>query len=293
MHTIYFKNPCNLGDVHVSRELIKYAMKVLPAKRFVYCHKHHSRLTSDITQLEHANQDPSDLPIGSAVLSTWYADSPAWHEGRGMGCTLNTLVELFRMHFADCGGHELEASIENFIPTYDFTFFHTAGVDDALSTFRQYKTKVLVANGECLSGQTNMPEGIYDFALADLVKAYPDVLFLFTNESALRAPNLLYTAKLIGLPPGITDLPEHAYLSRFCDVIIGRGSGPYTYAYTLENLMNEKKLFVCFTDDPKTAQWVYPVEKVKASISISGDYTFRRLRESMATAIDRANARSE
>ena len=41
---------------------------------------------------------------------------------------------------------------------------------------------------------------------------------------------------------------EISYLSTKCDTIVGRGSGSYTFSLISENLLNESKKFVAFTN---------------------------------------------
>ena len=44
------------------------------------------------------------------------------------------------------------------------------------------------------------------------------------------------------------DLNEISYLSTFCDVIIGKESGPFAFCTIKDNLMNENKTFINFCD---------------------------------------------
>jgi len=45
------------------------------------------------------------------------------------------------------------------------------------------------------------------------------------------------------------DLNEISYLSTFCDVIIGRGSGPYCFSHVKKNIFNENKTYISVCSD--------------------------------------------
>jgi hypothetical protein len=58
------------------------------------------------------------------------------------------------------------------------------------------------------------------------------------------------------------DLNEISYLSTFCNMIIGRGSGPQTFSITKRNLNDPDKIFVFLTKEDFGV-----AEKVSAKIS--------------------------
>jgi hypothetical protein len=43
-----------------------------------------------------------------------------------------------------------------------------------------------------------------------------------------------------------SDLNEISYLSTFCDIIVGRSSGPFTFSNVKENIFDGNKAFLCF-----------------------------------------------
>jgi hypothetical protein len=301
--SVSFFNPCNNGDVHVSRELVRYTMRVAREKlgaecKFRYYHKNSPRLTVDIPELEY--HPLTDMPKVSGIsdlrsfkykdtifLNTWYASSPIF---RGMHCTLNTLHELFRANLKEWFEHDIDMDVGKFLPTYDDHFLDTSGVDLAVASWhngsRRYLAKVLLCNGQPMSGQTSMPTGAFEQTIEQLIAKYQDALFIITNPEMCAFPNVAgnnvrYTGGIIGVDG--CDLPEIAYLSQNCDVIIGRGSGPYSFSLTRENLTDPNKTFVCFTDDERVARWVYMSDAVKAKIVWSRDYGV----ESMRAIVDK------
>jgi hypothetical protein len=296
---VAFYNPCNNGDIHVSRELVKYTMKVARKQcsdtRFYYYHKNPARLTVDIEGLEH--RPLSEMPqIASAnelrsfkykdtiFLNTWYAASPVF---KSMYCTLNTLHELFRSNLKEWFAHDIGSDADRFLPTYEKRLFaldlETHKVDEVVSQWysgcAQHRgTRVLLCNGQPMSGQTNMPPGHFEEAMQAVIDAHPSALFIVTNPEVhqFSGDNVIFSSDITDVEG--CDLPEIAYLSIFCDVIVGRGSGPYSFSLTRENLTNPLKTFVCFTDDERVANWVYMSNLVAAKIVWSDNYDVDNMR---------------
>jgi hypothetical protein len=301
--SVSFFNYCNNGDIAVSRDLVKYTMRVAREKlgaecKFRYYHKNSPRLTVDIPELEYHSL--TDMPKVSGIsdlrsfkykdtifLNTWYASSPIF---KGMFCTLNTLHELFRANLKEWFEHDIDMDVGKFLPTYD-----VQRLDAQLNfaTTEVHRIRVLLCNGQPMSGQTNMPAGALEEAIGPLIEKYSDALFIITNPAVDESRpdsfekfgvhhNVRYVDRIIVGVDGC-DLPEVAYLSGYCDVIIGRGSGPYSFSLIRENLTDSNKTFVCFTDDERVARWVYMSDVVKAKIVWSRDYSV----ESMRAIVDK------
>jgi hypothetical protein len=292
--TLLFYNPANIGDAHIGREFVRYFFALAQNKgygRFVYCDKNSPRILLDMPKIQHCapqavgQLDPHKASAYLAdtdtlVLNGWYAVSPIWCNGYGHGCTLNTLYELYRQHAREYFGHEITEPIEHFIPRIDFSRY---AVDAARAFFHsvegQYRKKVLISNGQPQSGQTRMERAPFEHLITDLVAAHPDVLFLLSDRiGSFEVPNVAYTRDVIGLPDKFCDLPENGYVSTLCDVVVGRASGAYSFAYLADNFLDARKTMVCFTDDERTARWIYPTDAVKARILWSNDYASEKMR---------------
>lgn len=297
--TIGFYNPCNLGDLHISRAFVRYVIDNIEADRFVYWHRQTSRILRDIPRLEQrpigdGMPPTSDAPsliasTDTIALNTWYPASPAWNKGNGFGCSLNTLYELFKRNLREHFGHKLDASIERFLPTIDFTHFEIAAIDAWFegANLDPKEPLVFVCNSRPMSGQTRMSDDVFDVALREWVAAHPSTLFILSNKMAplITASNVVYASDIIGLADGVCDLPECGYVTTKCDIVVGRGSGAYSFAYLADNFLDEKKTMVCFTDDERTARWVYPTSVVDARVLWSNDYSPEAVRKTLAEAL--------
>lgn len=288
LENLLFYNHFGFGDLFVSRELVKYTIANVPAKKYLYAHKHSKRILLDLP----VEQVPLNMKLDCRApylheggtkllaLNTWYAVSPTFNFWR---CSLNCLVDLFQKHYETHGVRASLPSIEKLVPKIDFNFYNTAAIDIFLSKLI-FKKKVFICNGQTMSGQTRGSLTDFMAALQPVIDKNPDIAFFFTNDWPLELPNIFYTKNIIGLQDN--DLCENGYLSTKCDVIIGRGSGTYTYSYLADNFFDPRKTMLCFTDDERTAQWIYPKEYVKAKLVWSCNYDVGNMRGLMESAME-------
>lgn len=276
MKTIAFFTPANRGDLHVSRELVKHTIAVGHShgvERFVYHHRWGAEILCDIDGLEYEALEPLPFDPYNTVrknydngatwaINTWYAASPSWGlGGSGFGMTLNTLVSLFKAHFQAMKLPWERSAIEKFIPRPNWSKFRIADVQRHLESPRvQGKKRVLFCNGPAMSGQTHVDDAETNLLLEKLVDAHPDAIFYYTDqkvatEAVLLARNAFPTDAVIG--KGGCDLNENAFLGTKCDVIIGRASGPSSFCYTADILLDPTKTMIAMCNDERVAQWIY------------------------------------
>lgn len=110
-----------------------------------------------------------------------------------------------------------------------------------------YKNKfhkiVLMSNGPVESSQS-VNFDFYDI-INKLCEINPNVLFITTTEIGLPSSNYISTDNITKTYP---DLLEISLVSRFCNIIVGRASGPYTYCQTKENLFDKEKTIISFNN---------------------------------------------
>ena len=271
LNRLVFFNHCNNGDIHVSRQFIKYAMSRIDADEYLYYHKNSDRLLLDIPNLKITSAGLDDLDKFSQIidhrdknstlyLNTWYRVSPGWDK---VGtCTVNTLYDLFDDSLKNITGKGIEGTIVDMLPEIDYGYFEKSNIDDVLLSDK--RKKVMICNCRPLSGQCHgfAFEGIVE-KLAD---SYPDVLFLLTNvlSHKICRENVMYTPEIIN--SSVNDLNENSYISTFCDIIVGKSSGPYTFAMTRQNMLSDKT-YICFTHYEDIAKWVHPVSLIKSNMA--------------------------
>jgi hypothetical protein len=267
---VIFFNHFHNGDIHVSREYVKYIMRHVPAKGYIYSHNNPKKLLLDIDNLEH---DPTlldslnmevrytrDDKANMLYINTWYRNSDLFDK---LGCTLNTLHYLFDSLMRELFNEVLSNDITKFIPEINFDKFEILNINKFIKDNKDNK-KVLISNNDVQSLQSSN----FDFnpIIDNLSSQYPNILFLVSNKMhhPLNKSNVVYTGDIIGVDGN--DLNEIAYISTFCDIIVGRASAAYTFSHVKENLMSKNKKFLCFCYVQDIAYWVHPVELIKAKI---------------------------
>ena len=265
---IVFQNNFHNGDLHYSREFVKYFIKHTNAENYYYIHHNSPRLMMDIPEFTaHGSAVPESLKpwetldlqahtqeIGDTLyINTWVGRHNLMYHSRYNSCTIEANYEAFKDTCSELGLSRDVGPIENFIPEYDYTPFSTENIDNFFNTRHTDKMKVLICNGECRSGQASN----FDMspAIGRLCTEYPNVLFLIANESHTldySHPNISYTSDIIKLQFG--DLVENSYLSRFCDIIVGRASGAFCFACTKE-IWNSNKTIISFSQNEKEGMW--------------------------------------
>lgn len=258
MKKIVFFNYAHKGDIFLSRDFIQHIMECIDAD-FYYSHYWGEYLLKDlnlkyipldeIPKIRQNNEHASNFIMDDVVyINTWigkYASevTPGYCE-----CTLDTLYSLVYPQIFEFLSKNFDTNLKlKKINEYlgceiDYNIFNIDSVNEFIK--KEKRKKVLFCNGPSLSGQCS-----YDGDLREIIqkvsKEYPDVYFITTHDIQLCEENVKYTGDIIGNES--EDLYEISYLSKFCDLIIGRYSGPFIWTNAVrENIFDENKKFLCF-----------------------------------------------
>jgi hypothetical protein len=254
MSKIVFFNHFHKGDLHTHKEFIRHIQSELSDFTFEYMHNNAAKLTAELdiplvgapTDLN--NKDPFYADDDVLYINTWVGcnwDVFCKHGGINMhtlyeqwGGIVETINETFNTDI------KLREEKESYLPKIDSKLLTTDKIEDYLLTADESVRKVLICNNTPMSNQSfksNMKEHILPFA-----EMYPDTHFICTNKFDTEGQdNIKFTDDIVG-PVTDGDLQEISYLSRNCDVIIGKNSGPYVFCETYDNYMDDTKKFVSF-----------------------------------------------
>jgi len=257
MNKITFFNHFHNGDLHISREFVRKIIQKVqtidPNITFSYGHVNDPGLLSDIPGLgyQHLHSLGYDQfenlvnRSGNISFSTWYAQQ-RFRYMNVHGMTLDCLYQAFDDSCKSLWGfgmEDLSTDASSFIPTIDYSKFH---IQEAQVWLHQNPhKKIFVSNGHALSGQaTNF---LMAPIIADLAKSHPEKIFILSNTegNVSLPPNVIYSKDIIKKPIG-SDLNENSFLTTYCDVIVGRASGAFSYAWTQQNMIQRKAKFVTF-----------------------------------------------
>jgi hypothetical protein len=251
--TIELYNHHNNGDVFYSRVLVN---SLIDDYNIIFYHNLNVQLFSDLNEVteiygipNHMTQKNTD--IDNKVINTWigqqdlkYLISP------NPGCNFNNYFELVKDILT-----RLNLPIKEkweHLPTIRFT--NIPNYKDILNQMlilkENYKKILLISNGNVHSGQSS------NFDMSNLILTLSennqDCLFLITHNINHNKSNIIYVNEITKIIP---DLLQIGFISTYCDIIIGRASGPYCFTHIKENLMDKNKTFISFTNNHTEGKW--------------------------------------
>lgn len=255
------------GDLFTSKEYVRQVKKELPNFTIDYLHYGHEKVLQDLNVpligtpdcLGYKNkQSPEFIEDGNRLfVNTWnsifYKKNPKLKEELGNGINLNKLhvqwLNIFNTINLKFGVNLTLKEKEYYIPRIDFSFFDTEFIDAYLKTYPN--KKILICNGEVHSGQSFT--GKMENVISHLAINNPNILFFCTEKLNLNFTNVIYSDDIFGSKITLSswtgnkcDLNEIAYLSKYCDIIVGRNSGPFIFSLIQDNIHNPHKVFVSF-----------------------------------------------
>jgi hypothetical protein len=247
------------GDIHESREFVKEYMRRIPANEYLYAHGRADYILEDFIK----RTDVTDI---MDMRKAWFVDNNILYIntwiGRDsqyvlpqVGCVLE---QFYRMHNDILYSMEmsaLEKDMYEYIPKLDFDLMFgkvAQKVRDANSSTK----KVLICNPQVHSNQA----ANFDFTpvIERLCNTYPKVDFAVTENVNLEFKNLVSLQSF--------NHNKVAFVSTFCDIIVGRKSGSHTFCQHLENWLDPKKTCISFTYAKHSGHFVLsnhlPMKKV-------------------------------
>lgn len=219
-----------------------------------------------------ANEIPSrdfmSMPRTELWVNTWIGarnaetqppgDYVLWP---GVGCTVENLYRMHNDYLREAGLPPLPRSVAEYLPVIDYRQVTHVAHFARFAQVQAGKRLVLVCNGATGSGHAA------NFDFGEVIKALParaDRILILTDRvsSAAEAhirdcrPDVYYTDDFTRRRQGWCDVNAISYLSRFCDVIVGRCSGAQMPCQTRENWLDSTKTLVCFTEHRNGACFV-------------------------------------
>ena len=150
----------------------------------------------------------------------------------------------------ELGLPEIPKDSVDVFPSIDYERYDIDGVNNFLR--KNGGPFVLIFNNEVQSGQCENFD--FDPIVEKLCDEYKDHKFIFSNGSEFKHNRVYDAFDIIG--KNDFDLNELSYLSTFCDVLIGRNSGPQTFAYVIENFLCPHKKNITICDDENESDYM-------------------------------------
>lgn len=239
------------GDLFESREFVKEIMRIIPAGEYFYAHGKSPRMFLDIPELKYMTVTPEMSAVDKFKIdgNTLYINTWIGRDGRyvlpQVGCVIDKNYEMFNDILTGLGYPNLSKPYLEYLPVVDFSYFYTEKIDEFLPNMAD-SLKVLVCNGPVQSSQAENFN--FDIPIRLLAEEHPEVSFIVTElTQSLVKNNITSTSRIIQHPSYGFDLNEISYLAKFCDIIIGRKSGPFVFAHNRDVWYNGNKKSLSFT----------------------------------------------
>jgi hypothetical protein len=268
MKKIVFFNYAHKGDVFLSRPFVDHIMQTIDVE-YGYAHYWENYLLKDlnleyielnqIPVVQGNNEHASNFIKDEVVyINTWIGKYFSHSKPRYGQCNLTSIYELMYTEIFDFLSSVFNVNLQlknilEYFPTVDYSYFNISPVNEFLK--KEKRKKVLLCNGKGLSGQCEY-NGTLDETILKFSEKYPNVCFIVTHKIDFSVENVKYTGDIIGIGVEVLsdgqvnrntqDVNEISYLSKFCDVIVGRSSGPFTFSNIKDNIFDPNKSFLCF-----------------------------------------------
>lgn len=256
MKSICFANNFHNGDLFASKSFVREIINSIDTK-FYYGHMNHPAVLSDLNaEYLYFPEVPNVVKFIDTedifYINTWIGSYFDDENSADTCCTLKFSYDMFGKIYSKLNevfSLDLKlSSMENYFPSIDFSKFHVENVDKYIET--DSTKKVLFCNGPCLSGQC-LYTGDMKEVIESLALKYPTMSFIATQRFDTSIKNIKFTSDIIDIDG--CDLNEIGYLSTFCDIIVGRNSGPHCFTANDVNVNNPNKIFYAFGQDPKVS----------------------------------------
>lgn len=264
------------GDLLITHEFVKEIMEAFPDSRVTFAHAKSPRMFADIPELEYSklgdeyDNSKYTYQIGDTFyINTWIGLNGKYVSPANSN-TVTNVKRLFNDHFT--GKHVFSKPDIEYLPDVNYSYFEIDDVNKFMDYARENikKPLVLLSTGSVQSNQAENFDWTYPIGM--LCDTFKDSLFFIMTdpvpETLRTRENLTSTQAIIKTSDG-WDLQEIGYLSLFCNPIIGRSSGPYCFALTRPNSINEKKAFICFSYFPHASHYATGI-KISAKKYWSG-----------------------
>lgn len=272
------------GDIFESREFVKHYMEEFdflhgPDVEYYYAHGRPPYILHDMERLKFTKVTPR-MKTGTAYKEegdTLYINMWIGRDGKyvlpNVGCVVEKFYDMHNEILRWMRLPRLRKEVYSYIPRVNYSKYKIDGVDKFVKeVINNHKQTVLICNGRVNSHQAKN----FDFTpvIRELCESTVDHVFIETEKSGIDEDMLFYTGDIIGETPG-TDLNEISYLSTFCDVIVGRNSGPFVFTQVLDNWIDKNKTSISFTYARHASHFVHsdvlPMRKEWSGATNPGD----------------------
>jgi len=277
LDNLCFYNHYGNGDIFESREFVREIITKFPADNYIYYIARPPRLMLDIPEILTDNVNfPPFLSNGNAFqrvnndlyINTWIGRDSKYVLP-GSACTLEKLYEMYNDILGEINGSKLDKEPIDYLTTVNYSLFDISKINEFMESNLNSK-KVYINNGLVYSLQAD------NFSMNDsivrLADKYKNILFFTSDLVYIDRDNIINANDFT---QSSVNLMELSYLSTFCDMIIGKNSGPHVVTWTRENCFSNK-INITFSYKKECEHFVYstPITMKKYWTSSTDAFTF-------------------
>lgn len=271
---IVFFNGHQHGDIANTRGIVNYIVNKLGHSfDYFFVHQKHQDAVQFNERVQVIRQEPSaEIPFpilgdvkssheqrlhyvidDTIYLNLWIGCSPYYLEFRstnGHGITRKSLqhqaIECID-YIKQVANIDIDHPSENdTLPITTDIGRNKQLISDFVSRIKSsYRKCVLIPNGNVESDQT--PQFNFGDQLKQLMMDNQDVMFIYTAKNFdFQSDNIIFIDDCFSFP----NLKDIDIISKYCDVLITRASGPGCVVSTFDNYYDTTKTFISFTINP-------------------------------------------
>lgn len=245
---IILYNHFHYGDIFYSRTIVNVLMEYFD---IIYYHNLNLHLFEDLPNVTEitgipAHYDIHGTNLENKIVNTWIGQKQMHYVTHQPipGCSF---VNHFKLVIDICNFYKipLDKEISNYLPSVNYeNLKNYKKIKDKMDILNdKYPLIVLVCDGNVNSGQSIN----FDFTpiVTLLSNQNQNLLFLTTSNHYPENDNVININSEI--TNKLPDLLEISLISNYCNIIIGRASGPFCFTHTNFNFSNKDKTNISFT----------------------------------------------
>ena len=249
------------GDIFYARVLINGLIEKYNVN---FYHNLNTPLLSDMDGVTEISGVPNHFDIQTSDIQNKNVNS--WIGQQNMkfvnthipGCSFENYFNLVKIILNNYN-LDINTDEHHYLPVVNYE--KILNYESILTRMNEIKSKynklILISNGDVNSEQAKNVD------LSETINALSNTnsssLFLTTKPINHNQPNIIDTSSLTNTTP---DLLQISLISTFCNIIVGRSSGPYCFTHTKENLLNPNKTYISFSNNRNEGVW-YKNSKAK------------------------------
>jgi hypothetical protein len=249
---LVFFNQWRNGDCFICKEYVRDIVERFSSDVDIfYAHNNHPNIVGDLpVKFITLNDMPKMnmfMPMGldtntkTMYINTWVGCWIGKHMGDKDHANFYILHDMWK-NIYDALEIKMKGDYNYYLPRIHWDNFDLTEPKEYLKRIED-KRLVFFSNGKQQSEQSSM--GDMRNIIRNLTEEFKDIEFYATDPVDFEAPNLTVCEHESGF------LNQLGYITTKAELIVGKNSGPFTYAHVKDNINDYKKTFMCFSHKMK------------------------------------------